>query len=181
MLTALVFGAMLVAPQVEAQTRFGIAAGLAVPTGDFADLAKSGFNVEGSVEFRPATMPFGIRADVFFNQFGFDEDFENFVGADGNFRAFGGALSGIFQMAGVSATPYLLVGPTITNLDVDIDDSSVDLDSETKFGLQGGVGVKFPLSGFTSKLEARYHTIFTDDENTNMFTINFGVLFGGNN
>ncbi len=80
-------------------------------------------------------------------------------------------------MAGIAATPYLIVGPTITNLSADIE--GVDVEDETKIGAQGGIGVKFPLSGFTSKLEARYHTIFTDDENTNMFIINFGILSGG--
>lgn len=171
---ALALGAMVLVPGVDAQARFGIAAGLAAPTGDAADEAKSGFNVEGSLEFRPASMPFGLRADVFYNHLPIDEDA---TGVDGNFRLFGAALNAIFQMAGVSATPYLVVGPTITNIGVSSDD--VDIDSETKVGAQGGVGVKFPLSGFTSKLEARYITIFTDDENTNLFVVNFGVLFGG--
>jgi hypothetical protein len=170
---ALALSALAFAPSANAQARFGIAAGLAVPTGDFGDLATSGFNIEGSVEFRPATMPFGLRGDLFYNRFSVDDD----TGFDGNFSGFGGALSALFQMAGIAATPYLVVGPTITNLSADID--GVDTDSETKIGAQGGVGVKFPLSGFTSKIEARYHTIFTDDENTNMFIINFGIMGGG--
>lgn len=169
---ALAFGAMLLAPGADAQARFGIAAGAAVPTGDAGDQAGTGFNVEGSVEFRPATMPFGLRADVFFNQFPID-----FPGVDGNFRLIGGALNAVFQMAGVAATPYLVVGPSMTNLSVSSDD--VDQDSETKVGAQGGIGVKFPLSGFTSKIEARYNTIFTDDENTNFFIIQFGIQGGG--
>jgi opacity protein-like surface antigen len=177
LVAALAFGAMMFAPGAEAQARIGLAAGLAVPTGDFGDVAKSGFNVEGSAEFRPEAMPFGIRADVFYNRFAIDEDA---TGESGNFRTFGAALNAIFQMAGVSASPYLLVGPAIHNVGGDVDDSSVDIESETKFAAQGGVGVKFPLSGMTSKVEARYVTIFTEDENTNLFIINFGVLFGGN-
>jgi hypothetical protein len=174
LVAVLALSAMVLAPSVDAQARFGIAAGLAAPTGDAADFAKSGFNVEGSVEFRPASMPFGIRGDVFYNHLPVDEDA---TGVDGNFRLFGAALNAIFQMAGVSATPYLLVGPTITNIGLSSDDA--DIDSETKIGAQGGVGVKFPLSGFTSKVEARYVTIFTEDENTNLFVINFGVMGGG--
>ena len=169
---ALALSVMAFAPGADAQARFGIAGGLAVPTGDFGDFAKSGFNIEGNLEFRPETMPFGLRADVFFNRFAIDEDA---TGIDGNFRAFGAALNALFQMAGVSATPYLVVGPTITNLDV----SEGNIDSETKVGAQAGVGVKFPLSGMTSRVEARYHTIFTEDDNTNMFLINFGIMSGG--
>lgn len=168
---ALALSALAFAPSANAQARFGLAAGLAVPTGDFGDFLSSGFNVEGSAEFRPATMPFGIRADVSYSRFGVDEDF-----GDGNVTAFGGALNALFQMAGIAATPYIVVGPTITNVSSD-DDS--DDDSETKIGAQGGIGVKFPLSGFTSKIEARYHTIFTEEENFNMFIINFGILSGG--
>lgn len=174
--SALAFSALAFAPSANAQARFGLAAGLAVPTGDFGDLAKSGFNVEGSVEWRSMSMPFGIRGDVFYNRFAIDEDATGF---DGNFTALGGALNAIFQMAGIGAAPYLLVGPTVTNLDASVDNSSVNIESETKVGLQGGLGVKFPLSGFTTKLEGRYHTVFTEDENTNMFIVNFGVLFGG--
>jgi opacity protein-like surface antigen len=173
---ALALGALVFAPGAEAQTRLGLAAGLAVPTGDFGDLAQSGFNVEGNVEFKPETMPFGIRADVFYNRFGIDEDA---TGVSGNFRSFGAALNAIFQMAGISATPYLVVGPAIHNIGGDVDDSSVEIESETKFAAQGGVGVKFPLSGITSRVEARYVTIFTDDENSNFFLIQFGVMGGG--
>ncbi len=171
--SALVVGAFAFGESAEAQTRFGIAAGIAVPTGDFGDVASSGFNIEGSVEFKPMTMPFGIRGDLFYNRFGVD-----FTGADGNFTALGGALNAVFQMAGVGAAPYLIVGPTITNLDAEIDGLG-DAEGETKIGAQGGVGVKFPLSGFTSKVEARYNTIFTEDSNTNLFIVNFGILFGG--
>jgi opacity protein-like surface antigen len=171
---ALAMSVMAFAPSADAQARFGIAAGLAVPTGEFADFAKSGFNIEGNLEFRPETMPFGLRADVFFNRFAIDEDA---TGIDGNFRAFGAALNALFQMAGVSATPYLVVGPTITNVGGSAD--NVDIESETKIGAQAGVGVKFPLSGMTSRVEARYHTIFTDDDNTNLFLINFGIMSGG--
>jgi opacity protein-like surface antigen len=169
---ALALSALAFAPGANAQARFGLAAGLAVPMGDFGDVATSGFNVEGSVEFRPATMPFGLRGDLFYNRFSADED----VGLDGNFSTFGGALNALFQMAGIAATPYLVVGPTLTNFAADINGSD---DSETKIGAQGGIGVKFPLSGFTSKIEARYHTIFTDEENVNLVTINFGILSGG--
>lgn len=170
-MSALVVGAFAFGESAEAQTRFGVAAGIAVPTGDFGDGVKSGFNVEGSVEFKPMTMPFGIRADLFYNRFGID-------GVDGNLTALGGALNAMFQMAGVGAAPYLVVGPTITNLDAKVEGAG-DIEGETKIGAQGGVGVKFPLSGFTSKAEARYQTIFTDNSNTNMFIVNFGILFGG--
>ena len=169
---ALALSALAFAPGANAQARFGIAAGLAMPTGDFGDAATAGFGVEGSAEFQAGTMPFGLRADLFYNRFSADED----AGLDGNFSAFGGALNALFQMAGISATPYLVVGPTITNLSVDV--NNVD-DSETKIGAQAGVGVKFPLSGFTSKLEARYHTIFTEDDNTNLFLVLFGIMGGG--
>lgn len=163
--SAVVVGTLAFAQSADAQTRFGIAAGLAVPTGDAGEGLSSGFNVEGSAEFKPMTMPFGIRADLGYSQFGAE------VG-DGNLTLIGGALNALFQMSGIGAAPYLVVGPTITNLDG-------GGDSQTKIGAQGGVGVKFPLSGFTSKLEGRYHTIFAEGSNFSMFIVNFGVLFGG--
>jgi hypothetical protein len=179
--SALVVGALAFGESADAQTRFGIAAGAAVPTGDFGDGAKAGFNVEGSVEFKPMTMPFGLRADLFYNRFAIDEDE---FGETGNFTALGGALNAIFQMSGVGAAPYLLVGPTVTNIEANIDGTSIGLDIGTKFGAQGGIGVKFPLSGFTSKVEARIGQVFSEDDdiefpNVQWFTVNFGILFGG--
>lgn len=176
---ALAVGALMLTSSADAQ-RVGISAGVAAPTGDFGDAAGTGYNIEGSLEFKPMASPVGFRIDVFYNNFGFSDELKDFLESDGSFRALGAAINAVLSMSGVAAAPYVLAGPSVTNIDANVDDSSVDTDGETKIGLQAGAGVKFPLSGMTSKLEGRYNHIFTEDTATSYFTLTFGVLFGGN-
>lgn len=49
--------------------------------------------------------------------------------------------------------------------------------TETKFGLNGGVGLRFQLTGFSTFVEARFHNIFTGGENTEIIPITVGITF----
>lgn len=49
--------------------------------------------------------------------------------------------------------------------------------SQTKFGLNGGVGFRFQLTGFSTFVEARWHTIFTSGNNAQMVPISVGISF----
>jgi opacity protein-like surface antigen len=55
--------------------------------------------------------------------------------------------------------------------------SNGDSDSRTKFGVNAGVGLRFQLPGFTTFVEARWHSIFTDGENVQMLPISVGITF----
>jgi hypothetical protein len=178
---ALAFVMLVAAGAAGAQTRFGLAAGVAMPTGDFGDVSNPGVNIEANVELQPGGMPFAIRGDLFLNRFGLDEDE---IGESGSVRGLGAALSALFQLRGAGMTPYLLVGPMLANLDVSLDDSSDEPDIGTNAGLQGGAGVKFPLSGMIARVEVRVAKVFSDDDESgvpdaNWINVNFGVLFGG--
>ena len=50
-------------------------------------------------------------------------------------------------------------------------------ETETDFGLNGGAGLQFNLTGLTLYAEVRYHTIFAEEDNTNMIPITFGIMF----
>jgi opacity protein-like surface antigen len=50
-------------------------------------------------------------------------------------------------------------------------------ESETKFGLHAGAGLAFPLGGIDGYVEGRFHSIFTEDGNTNVVPIVFGLRF----
>ena len=165
---------------VEAQARLGIAAGVALPSGDFADGTNTGVNIEGNVEVRPGDMPFAIRGDLFLSRFGIDDD----TGEDGSIRAFGAALSGLFQLVGAGITPYLLTGPTVTNLDLDLEGTDDEAELGTNFGVQAGVGAKMLISNYLTRFEVRFTHIFSKDRDAGIpsarwITVNAGMLFGG--
>jgi hypothetical protein len=182
-LVALVLAATVLVhpPSGAAQTRLGIAAGLAFPSGDFGRSTNTGVNIEGNFEVQPGGMPFALRGDLFLSRFGIDEDE---TGENGSIRAFGAALSALFQLAGAGITPYVLLGPTLTNLDISLDGTGDEAEIGTNVGVQGGAGLKFLLSGYLTRFEVRVGQVFSEDDDIGIpdarwITVNLGVLFGG--
>jgi opacity protein-like surface antigen len=177
----IVAAALLQPAALGSQTRVGLSVGVAAPSGDFGDVANTGVNVEGNVEIRPGEMPFALRADLFLSRFGIDEDATE---ESGSIRAFGAGLSALFQLAGAGITPYALVGPTVTNLDVSIDGTDDEAEVGTNFGVQAGAGLKFLVSGYLTRFEVRVGQVFSEDDSQGIpdarwVTVNLGLLFGG--
>jgi len=56
-----------------------------------------------------------------------------------------------------------------------------DFDAENDFGLNGGVGLEFSLTGMSTFLEVRYIKIFVDDDegdvSVGLVPITFGIMF----
>jgi opacity protein-like surface antigen len=49
--------------------------------------------------------------------------------------------------------------------------------TQTKFGLNAGAGLRFQLTGFSTFIEARWHTIFTEGKNAQVVPISVGITF----
>lgn len=181
----LTLAAAVVAAPAQAQdmgtTRafsIGIAGGATIPTGDAGDFWDTGFNVMGTLGFQPATLPIGVRFDLMYHNLG------------GKTTELGGGLEVEGEDASILAgaanalvnftteggiRPYLIGGVGVYNVDA-------GGDSETKFGLNGGGGLEFALSGFNTFLEARYHRIFFDEDESgvdglSLIPIVFGIRF----
>jgi opacity protein-like surface antigen len=183
---ALALGAVVAVSSADAQeasasgVTFGVSGGLAQPMGNLGDFAGTGFQVAGHLGFNPASVPFGLRADVAFTQFGADDDVQVIGGGEvDNFRSIGVGLNAIVKVPTQgTVAPYLLGGPSFRRLTVGVSDGD-DPDAENKFGLQVGGGIQFNLSGMSTNLEAKYVHIFTEDESTQFIPITFGINFGG--
>jgi opacity protein-like surface antigen len=169
---------------------FGVSAGLSIPTGDAGDVVKTGFNAGAHLAFKPAMLPFGVRVEGQFNQFGLKsivEDDETFE-PDGNYRIISGTVNGVFGVPAASSSfrPYVIGGVGMYNQKFTFDILGEEFsESETKFGLNGGAGIEFGLSGLSTFVEARYHIIFNGDDeetgesgsNTKFIPISFGIKF----
>ena len=161
-------GAMIAATPAVAQRsntgtpfQFGVAGGLSQPTGDLGDGASLGFNITGTADVRPAAFPFPIRGDLMFNRWSLDDE-----SGDGSARIIAAVISGVFNFPTQQTAqfrPYVLAGAGLYNGAVNYDDFE-DPDSETDLGLAFGGGLRFPLSGFDSYVEARYHNVFGGEE-----------------
>jgi opacity protein-like surface antigen len=153
--------------------QFGASAGLTVPTGTFGDATDVGYNINGLVEGRPVGWPVGLRAEFLFDRFALDV-------VDGNYRLFGGIADVLYyfpvSVNGNVIRPYVIGGAGIYNGKFSFDDAP-DPGSDTNFGLNGGAGIEFQLSGFSTFGEVRYHSVFTDGPNVNMLPFTFGIKF----
>ena len=156
---------------------FGLSGGLALPMGDLGDGYDSGFDVTGHVMFRPATFTnLSFRGDVNFDRFGsksFDGVNTRFLGVTANaVYAFPQTTPGVVR-------PYVLGGVGMQNGSTSGTVAGIDLDSDssTDLAVQGGAGVNFQLSGFTTFVEAKYVNIFGDGSSLSYIPITFGFRF----
>ena len=175
---ALAVATALFASTAQAQTavQFGIGGGVTLPLSDFDDDAELGFHGLATAEFRPASLPVGVRVDGMYHRNGFAED----LGFDGNFQTISGTLNAVytFQTAAESKFhPYIIAGAGAYNFKANFSDA--DDDSETKFGANGGAGFNFGVGGAAVFVEGRFHNIFTSGTDVSMVPITVGVKFGG--
>jgi hypothetical protein len=119
-------------------------------------------------------MPVGLRFDGAFDRMPIDQDLLDFFGADdGNL-----SLWSITANAVVSPTLsplYFIGGIGFYSSKVSVD--GADSDSETDFGFNLGAGLSLPLTGFSTFIEGRWHSVSTEGGNTQYVPIVFGIRF----
>ena len=77
-----------------------------------------------------------------------------------------------------TARPYAIGGVGVYRLKFSGEFGSIDIsDTQTKFGINIGGGFQFNLSGFDTFVEARFHSVFTEVDNTNFIPLSFGFKF----
>ena len=166
-----------VAPAVERPVSFGITGGASIPTGDFGDVATTGYDIGALLEFQPAPGPLSFRIEGDYQSFSASDEFNDVFGdTDLNIISGTGNVVWRFPIQSTTVRPYLTGGVGVYHLKADSDTDALD-DSETKFGLNGGAGIELPLSGLTTFVEARYHSVFTSESNTNFFPLRVGIRF----
>lgn len=159
---------------------FGIAGGLSMPTGDFGDVAKSGYNVSGLLQFQQPTWPVAIRIEGQFQDFSGKDAFE---GASA--KSIGGLANALFYVPTKSTVrPYLTGGLGFFHLKMDAGDACSSefgadecTDSSNKFGFDFGAGLEFQLSGMSTFIEANWQSVQTEGAATRMIPIRVGIKF----
>lgn len=160
----------------------GISGGAAIPAGDFGEDYTTGYNGTVSLMFKSIGSPIGLRVDGMYNKMSVKDD--RTIGVPGLGIVDAAVITGananlVYSLPGTGISPYLIGGAGVYGLKLDVDDGD-DPDSESKFGLNGGIGASFPLSGFNTFIEARFHHIFTkdalgDSAPTQFIPITFGI------
>jgi hypothetical protein len=170
-LSALVVIASTSSAQSAKAVSLGISAGAAIPVGDLADDYNTGYNGTVSLGFQSVGSPIGIRLDGMYNKL--SDRGDRIGGSLPDIRIMSANANLVYALPGVGIRPYLIGGAGIYNYKQDVS----GIDAENDFGLNGGIGAAFPLSGFTTFVEARYHHIFTEDYATQFIPVTFGISF----
>jgi len=167
--SAVVLAALVAVSPVNAQRRtsLGIAAGATIPTGVLGDATSVGYHVLGTLAISgTASSPLGFRVDGMYNGLSGKND-----GPDVKVWTINGNL--VYAIpGGTTVTPYFIGGAGWYNAKAEGAD-----ESDGNFGINGGVGLRFALSGFSTFAEARFHNVFSDPESTRMIPLTFGIMF----
>jgi len=175
---AILFSASSSSAQSNKAISVGISGGATIPVGDFGDLYTTGYNGTVSLMFKSIGSPLGLRVDGMYNRLSVKDDASIPLGG-GTFvksASIAGANANlVYSLPGTGMTPYLIGGAGIYSMKVHA--SGFDSDATNKFGVNGGIGASFPLSGFNAFIEARYHHVFTDESATQFIPVTFGLSF----
>jgi hypothetical protein len=163
----LLIGVSTADAQFASPIRFNVNAGAALPVGDLGDGLDLGFHLGAGLELRAPLMPIGLRFDGAFDRMGFEGD-------GGNLSIW--SLTANAVLSPMVSPLYFIGGIGFYSTDLNIEDGP-DFDSETDFGFNLGAGLSVPLTGFSSFIEARWHNINTEGDNSQFIPIVFGIRF----
>ena len=187
-------GALLIAATAQAQGtsnaparpwKIGGALGATIPLGNFSDGADLGWHLGGLFEYKQPSMPVTWRGELTYHRNGLKDDYfsgqlPGIGNLDGNFSMFNFTANALYPFgdAASNTRPYIIGGLGLYKLKATASYQGIDIsDSQTKFGINVGGGVTFHLSGFDTFIEARFHSAFTDESNTNFIPLSFGFKF----
>jgi hypothetical protein len=152
------------AQATRSSTHFNIAAGATLPTGTFSDAVDVGYHFTVGLGVQDRSSALGFRAEGTYNAF-------SAKGGGSDVHVAGVTANATYDLANTGTTGsklYAIGG-------IGFYDTRVSGASETDFGWNLGGGFRFPLSGFSAYLEARYHQISNAD--AHLIPISFGLLF----
>lgn len=154
---------------------FGVAGGLSIPTGDFSNVVKSGFNVSALAEMQQAAWPVAIRVEAQYDQFSGKDVFDGLKS-----KSIGGLANVLYYFPSKAMVkPYVTGGLGFFHNTVDAPSScTTDCSaSENKFAYDLGAGLAFQMTGISTFVEANWNSIQTEGSATRMIPIRVGIKF----
>jgi opacity protein-like surface antigen len=172
---------------VSSPVRFGVTGGLTAPVGSLSDNTDLGWNAGALVNVGFPLLPLGFRLDALWQQM----PGSGTSALSTKARVIDGTLNATYSFGGLSPINFYFIGglgvynvhretrysyatPSVLPGGVSTSSSS---NSQTRFGLNGGIGFLFRLSGFSMFAEARYHDVFTSGGSTQIVPVSVGIVF----
>jgi opacity protein-like surface antigen len=148
--------------------QIGVAVGGSFPLGNFGTNFNTGFNLTGTVGINPVGLPVGFRIDGSYNQFGSKGTPSvnaKIAGVSGNVL--------LNVPGGVVIAPYVIGGVGYYR----VSSSATGTAASNNFGFNAGAGVRIPLTGFMTFIEARYTRITESGGSTSFVPVTVGIMF----
>jgi hypothetical protein len=165
-------GVLSGAPALHAQASLLISGGLNAPVGRLGDVTDMGYVITGGLNLGAPIAPVGARLEGSYSDLGFQ-------GGGGDVRLIFGTANAIFNLGATRDAPYLIAGVGAYNRSSGSSSFGYGTGS-TVVGINGGAGLRFPLSGLSTFFEARYHIMLGNDvdgTNYQFIPITFGISF----
>jgi hypothetical protein len=155
---------VLVAQPLAAQASFSLAAGAALPIGSMADSYELGYNATVGLGIKPPIAPLGLRFEGALNSMS--------IKNDGPSTRILAGIANVTLSAAALPMGYLIGGVGMYNMKTEFPAPIGDV-SDTEVGFNIGAGLNFPLTGFSTFLEARFHIV----DDAKFIPITFGIKF----
>ena len=168
--------------RAQASTSILVSGGLSLPLSNLSDQVNSGYNINLGLNIGAPIVPVGARLEVGYNSF---DGKSGGAFSGGTARVISGTANAILNLGPTSAAPYLIGGLGIYNFRGSSTFSTIGgtttvSSDATKAGVNVGGGLRFPLAGISTFLEARYHVMLgdrADFTNSQFIPITFGIQF----
>jgi hypothetical protein len=162
----------------------GVGGGASVPTGNFDNGFKTGWNITVPIGWQSSESPWGVRIDGSYDR-ATGRTFGGTSLSDASIWSgtldltlllpFGNGGTGLYFMGG-GGVHHFAYGNSF-NSSTPVPYTGTTSGSQTKFGVNGGVGLNFSLGAASMFVESRYISVFTPGKNTNYVPIVLGFKF----
>lgn len=171
---ALTTAATATAATAHAQSpiKFGIAGGVALPTGDFGDAYGAGYNGTVTLALNAPLIPVGLRVDGMFNRLNANDDASLLGAPDVDVSSVNANVT--FNLLPLPAAKVYVIGGA-GYYSTKLRDSG--LDAEGNMGYNAGLGVRVGM-GTQLFVEGRYHRVNLDnDAKLDFIPVTIGLMF----
>ena len=164
------------APAFAQKPSIGIAAGLSMPQGDFKNVASNGLNGTVAVGLGMPMLPVGLRLEGAYDRFPFSDDAESIIGEAGNWSLASARANVTFglPLSAIVVSPYVIAGGGMYWGNCSVKSAC---ESDSQFGWNAGLGVKLRAVMLSGYIEARYHSVSTENDPTTFLPITVGIMF----
>ena len=165
------------ATAMERPFQIGFGGGVSVPVSDYKTAFDNGFHGKAMFKWKVPVLPLSLGTSLGYEKF----DIKSLVpGESGSQRILSALGNASYYFPVGPIKPYVTAGLGAYNIDSSV--NGVSGGSQTKFGIDGGLGVEFKLGGLSAFAEGRIENIYTDQGlaqsfNTQVIPVTFGVLF----